>query len=104
MTGLRLRDDPDARRFTAHADGGVAVLEYRREGDRLRLVHTGVPEALEGKGVGSRLVRFALDQARERGLKVWPDCPFVAAYIRRHPEYLDLVDEAFPGRAGLERS
>jgi uncharacterized protein len=51
--------------------------------------HTEVPPADEGKGIGARLVRAALDDARQRGFKIVPACSFVAAFIRRHPEYND---------------
>ena len=57
----------------------------------ITLVHTDVDPKWEGQGVGSELVRGALDDLRARGLKVRPLCPFVAAFIRRHPEYEDLV-------------
>ena len=100
---LRIEDVPDRNRFETRVDGIAAEVEYRVEGDTLRLIHTNVPEELEGRGVGSRLARFALEEARRRRLRVWPDCPFVAAYIRRHPEYLDLVHTDFPRRAELER-
>jgi hypothetical protein len=61
-------------------------------------VHTEVEEAVEGTGVGSQLVREALDDFRARGLGVVPVCPFVSAYLRRHPEYADVVgvDSATP--------
>ena len=86
-----MRDVPEADRFEAHVDDVLATLDYAREGDVLRLVHTEGPTALAGRGVGSRLVRGALDAARERGLRVVPECGFVAAYLRRHPEVQDLV-------------
>lgn len=68
----------------------------------LVLVHTDVPPELEGRGVGGRLVQGVLETARERGTKIFPACPFVHAYIRRHPEYLDLVSARYPRRAELE--
>lgn len=95
MDGIEIRDNPEEGRFETTVDGHTAVLRYRIEGDRIRLVHTGVPEPLEGRGIGSRLARFALDSARRRGLAVWPDCPFVASYIRRHPERRDQLDPGF---------
>ena len=61
------------------------------EDDRIVFTHTLVPHAIEGKGVGSKLIRAALDSARDQGLKVVPQCPFVAVYIDRHPEYRDLI-------------
>lgn len=60
----------------------------------LLFTHTEVLPAHEGKGLGSRLIAFALSEARRRGLQAIPACPFVAAYIRKHPEYLDLVAES----------
>ena len=69
----------------------AGFIAYRRGEGVLTLVHTDVDPRWEGKGVGSELVRGALDDLRARGLKVRPLCPFVAAYIRRHPEYNDLV-------------
>jgi predicted GNAT family acetyltransferase len=100
---IEIRDNPEAGRFETTVEGETAVLEYVRDPGRLRLVHTGVPSPLEGRGIGSRLARHALDRARADGLDVWPDCPFVAVYIRRHPEYLDLVPDDFPRRDRLER-
>lgn len=88
---VEVRDVPEADRFEARVDDALATLDYVQEGDTLRLVHTEVPEALAGRGVGSRLVRGALDAARERGLRIAPECGFVAAYLRRHPEVQDLV-------------
>ncbi len=101
MTDPTIQDRADEQRFVAEVDGHEAELEYAREGGRLRLIHTSVPEAVEGRGVGSALARHALDRAREQGLTVWPDCPFVAAWIERHPDYQDLVDPGFPRRKEL---
>jgi predicted GNAT family acetyltransferase len=84
-------DDTAAHRFEAQLPGGTAFIDYRMNGDAIVFTHTEVPEALEGHGVGNALVRFALDSARARGLSVVPLCPFVAAFIRRNPEYADLI-------------
>ena len=82
----------DASRFEIRDAGGVAVLEYQREGDRVVMTHTEVPEAIEGSGYGSALAKTALAWAREQGLRVEPVCPFVNAYVRkRAAEYRDLV-------------
>jgi uncharacterized protein len=89
---MTVTDRPSELRYEIEADGEVAgFLMYRIEPGVLELVHTDVDPRFEGKGVGAALVQGVLDDVRARGLKVRPYCPFVAAYIRRHPEYEDLV-------------
>ena len=77
--------------FELDVDGLRAVAAYQLEGDTIVFTHTLVPKKLEGHGVGSKLIRGALDATRDRGLKVVPQCPFVKAYIDRHAEYRDLL-------------
>ncbi len=89
-----VRDNPAARRFELDVDGERAVAFYRVEGDTMLFTHTEVPARLQGRGIGSRLVRGALGAARARGLRVRPLCSFVADYIGRHPEVQYLVDSA----------
>jgi predicted GNAT family acetyltransferase len=79
------------RRFELESDGYVAFSDYRRNNSVLTIVSTKVPKELEGRGIGSRLVRGALKIAREQGLKVVPKCPFVKAYIDKHSEFADLL-------------
>jgi predicted GNAT family acetyltransferase len=96
---LTLKDNPAELRYEAMSGGHLlAEIRYRKEPGLIVLVHTEVAPSAEGTGVGSRLVKAALDDIRARGLLVAPYCPFVAAYIRRHPEYRDLVgvDPATP--------
>ena len=89
---MTVADRPAELRYEIEVDGEVAgFLLYRREPGVLELVHTDVDPKWEGKGVGAALVQGALDDVRARGLKVRPFCPFVRAYLRRHPEYEDLV-------------
>ncbi len=90
---MEVRDNPAASRFEMAIGDAVAFVEYSRAGDRIALTHTEVPEALSGQGVGSKLVRGTLDAVRAEGSKVVPRCEFVAAYIERHPEYRDLLDD-----------
>jgi uncharacterized protein len=78
-------------RFELERDGHVAFLTYTLAGHVLGLVHTEVPDALRGSGIGSSLVKSALDWARDHQLKIDVTCPFVAEYIKTHPEYADLV-------------
>ncbi len=97
------RDDPETRvvhepersRFQVTLGGGTAELRYQRLGKTLVLVHTGVPPELEGRGIGGALVRAAFDHVRGHGMVVVPLCPFVRAYLKRHPEYLELVDPEY---------
>lgn len=76
-------------RYELETEHGLAFAVYRDEGNRRVFTHTEVPPADEGKGVGSRLVREALDHTRRQGLAISPACSFVAAFVRRHPEYVD---------------
>ena len=84
-------DHPDQNRYEMPLEGGLAFVAYRRAGEVLILDHAEVPPAVEGQGVGSRLVRATLEDIRARGLKVTPRCGFVRAYMRRHPEFSDLL-------------
>jgi uncharacterized protein len=79
-------DDQAGSRFIVVADGEVAELMYRLQGDRLVLIHTGVPEALEGRGIGSMLAAAAIDEAKRRGLTIVPLCPFVTSWLEHHPD------------------
>ncbi len=89
-----VKDNPAASRFEMATGGAVAFVEYSRAGDgRIALLHTEVPEALSGQGVGSKLVRGVLDALRAERAKIVPRCEFVAAYVERHPEYRDMVAE-----------
>jgi predicted GNAT family acetyltransferase len=78
-------------RFELERDGLVAYLEYNLTGKVLQLIHTEVSEALQGKGMASALAQSALEWAREHQVKVDVICPYVAAYLKKHPEYSDLV-------------
>jgi uncharacterized protein len=78
-------------RFELERYGHVATLLYTLAGHVLGLIETEVPEALKGTGTGSALVKSALDYAREHHLKVDVTCPFVAGYLKKHPEYSDIV-------------
>ncbi|PJF44800.1 MAG: N-acetyltransferase [Phototrophicales bacterium] len=72
-------------------DGQKAILDYRLEGQRIIFTHAEVPPQWEGRGIGSQLVKMALDDARQQGLQVQALCSFVRAYIARHPEYHDIA-------------
>ena len=89
---LTVTDVPEAGRYEARADDRVLGLAaYQRQGDQVVFTHTEVDPDAEGGGVGSTLVRGALDDVRARGLRAVPRCSFVRAWIDRHPDYADLV-------------
>lgn len=85
-----VRHNPSEHRFEALVEGHLAVCDYRLDAGVAQLYHTAVPAALEGRGIAAALVRAALDWARTEGLRVRPSCSYVAVYMRRHPETLDL--------------
>ncbi len=88
---LKVLHNQDAQRFEIHIGEYMPVLDYRLDSETITFTHTGIPRELEGNGVGSLIVRVGLDYAREQGYKVVPLCSFVAAYIRLHAEYSDLL-------------
>jgi predicted GNAT family acetyltransferase len=100
---VRVADNPSEGRFDLFADGELAGSAYYRiEDDAIAFTHTEVDDAYEGQGLGSRLASSALDEVRGRGLAVLPYCPFMRAYIQRHPEYLELVADGDRSRFGLK--
>jgi predicted GNAT family acetyltransferase len=96
---IHVIDNPDAERYEAQLDGEVGFLAYSQHGDRIVLIHTEVPSAIEGRGVAASLAKYALEDAHRRHWSVIPSCPYVLSYIRRHPEYLPLVAESWRGKA-----
>jgi uncharacterized protein len=88
----RVVDNPAERRYEAAIGDRLAgIVTYRLRPGQIVFLHTEVLPAFEGRGIGSRLAAGVLDDARARGLSVVPRCPFIAAYIRRHPDYASLV-------------
>lgn len=90
-TGAAVRDNPAAQRFEMETPAGLAVAEYRRDGDTLIVFHTEVPAALRGQGYGDKLVHGVLEDVRRRKLKIVPRCWFVRGFVEQHPEYRDLL-------------
>lgn len=98
---LTVTDNPDARRFELHqGDAVVGWIDYLPAGASVIFSHTEIVPGHEQQGFGSVLVRHALDDMRERGTTVIPTCPFTAAFIQRHPEYVAVVDPSLRGRFG----
>jgi uncharacterized protein len=91
-TGVKVSDAPDAGRYEARrGEELVGFSAYERRGNVVVFTHTEVDDEHEGEGVGGELARAALDDVRRRGLRVIARCPFVAAWIQRHPDYADLL-------------
>jgi predicted GNAT family acetyltransferase len=91
-----IRDNPQRHRFEIDlGDGSLAIADYQLREGRIVFTHTEVPPHWEGQGLGTRLIEYALNSARKRGLEVVPICPFFAAYIKTHPEVQDLLDPAY---------
>ncbi|WP_448204642.1 GNAT family N-acetyltransferase [Azospirillum sp. sgz302134] len=91
-----VKNNAAMKRYELTVNGATAFVTYALSEGRIALLHTEVPESLSGQGIGSALARGALDDARASGRKVVPHCTFMAGYIKRHPEYQDLVAEPGP--------
>ena len=102
MPEITISDQPERHRYEIAADGvRVGFAQYRESPGELAVTHVEVDDAVGSHGLGSRLVAFLLQDARERGLAVVPLCPFAREYIVRHPEHDDLVPEARRAALGL---
>ena len=103
LDDLVIDDDRAAERYEARLRDAPPAAEpsfaaYWRHGDVVTFTHTEVPRELEGRGVASRLVKAALDDVRARGLHAAPMCPYVTQWLRRHHDYLDVVDPGYRAR------
>ena len=97
-----VRDNVERKRFEIDLGGGAfAFAEYTLPEGIIMFTHTEVPPEHGGKGIGKALIRAGLKSARERGLKVIPICPFFAAYIQKHPEEQDLLDDVWRRKLGI---
>lgn len=90
---IPLKDNKDDQAFEMDISGNIAFIGYEEDGDTIILTHTEVPEALEGKGIGSVLVTKTLNYIEAEGRKIIAQCPFVASYIKRHPEWNRIVEK-----------
>ncbi|MEF9996524.1 MAG: GNAT family N-acetyltransferase [Burkholderiaceae bacterium] len=90
-TTIEVTHNPAASRFETTVDGLLCEATYRREGEVLLMHHTGVPRALEGRGIAAQLVAAAFAHARANGLRIQPLCSYVRGWAARHPEVSDLL-------------
>ena len=98
-SGPSVLDNRAASQFEIDVDGHVGYLAYRRDGTRLILIHTEVPQQLEGQGIGAKLVTAAIDEAAEQHLTVVPLCEFAMGWLERHPEVAARVPIEWPSNA-----
>ncbi|MGC4092754.1 MAG: GNAT family N-acetyltransferase [Polyangiaceae bacterium] len=89
-----VEDNREQHRFELEVDGRLAVAVYRRAAGVVTFTHTEVPPELGGHGIGSRLARGALELVRQSGDKIIARCPFIAAFVQKHPEFQDLLADA----------
>jgi len=85
----------EENQFELHTKGGIAFVEFIREGEKVYLTHTETPENLRGKGVAAELVKQTLQCARDNGLTVVPSCSYVAKYVNEHTEWNDILSEGY---------
>jgi predicted GNAT family acetyltransferase len=98
---LTIADNPERHRYEALLGGEKAgYSEYELQPGRVVFTHTVVRTKFEGRGIGSRLAKFAIEDVRGRGLRITPICPFIRAWLRRHSEYDEIVD--FPSEDSAE--
>lgn len=88
---ITVRHNTAEHRFEAEVEGQFSVAEYSQREGEITFTHTYTPAPLRGRGIAEKLVRTALDYAREQRLRVVPACSYVATYVQRHPEYQSLV-------------
>ncbi|MEO8713216.1 MAG: GNAT family N-acetyltransferase [Parafilimonas sp.] len=95
MKKVEIINNTKQQQFEVVENNELAILVYRFHKDDLALMHTEVPDALSGKGIASALAKHAFEWAKEYSKKVMVYCPFVASYLKRHPEYDFLVDKNY---------
>ena|ERR1700722_1379316 len=102
VDSIQVADAPERERYELSIDGALGgFTAYRTRPGLIAFIHTEVDEHLQGRGLADRLIRFALEDARARGLAVLPFCPFIKAFIERHREFETLVPETYRGQFGL---
>ncbi len=90
----KVRHDEDQQRYVLEVNGqALGFAQYQEEGDRQVFTHTEIDESLAGQGMGSTLVRESLNDARQRGKRIVPVCEFIAAYVKKHPDWNDIVEQ-----------
>jgi predicted GNAT family acetyltransferase len=95
MSKTAFKVNEEENQFELHTQGGVAFLEFIREGEKIYLTHTETPEALRGKGIAADLVKQSLQCAKDNGLTVVPSCSYVAHYVNNHTEWNTILSAGY---------
>ena len=101
MTDTDIRDNKDLNRYELSVSNDVAVVTYNLSEPNLMITETLVPVALEGQGIASRLTKYVLEDAKNRGLLILPVCPFFSSYLQKHPEHAEAVHPTYRGILGI---
>ena len=96
-----IHDNAEAKRYELTVDGQTAVVLYNTTAGGLMITETIVPVPLEGRGLASRMARHVLADLKARGLVILPTCPFFAGYLKKHPEYAEVVHPSYRIALGL---
>lgn len=92
---VKIKENTEKKRFEAEVENRIALIEYIRAEDKMYLTHTEVPTELEGKGIASSMARQVLQRIKDENLKLVPLCPFIASYIKRHPEWKEILAKGY---------
>ncbi|OAD92219.1 acetyltransferase [Aequorivita soesokkakensis] len=92
---VKIKENKEKKRFEAEVENKLALIEYIRAEDKMYLTHTEVPSELEGKGIASSMAKQVLQQIKDENLKLVPLCPFIASYVKRHPEWKEILAEGY---------
>ena len=96
LKNLEVVKNEETKRFELTVDGYIAFIDYKQDNHIIKLIHTEVPEELGGRGVAAALVEKTLVYLEEHEHSLFPYCPYVYAYIKKHPAWKRIVDPTFP--------
>ena len=92
---VKIKENTEKKRFEVEVENKIALIEYIRAEDKMYLTHTEVPTELEGKGIASSMAKQVLQHIKDENLKLVPLCPFIASYIKRHPEWKEILAKGY---------
>lgn len=90
---IEVKDNPAKHRFEATVEGQTAFIDYKLQPGLMQVLHTEVPQELEGRGIAGAMTKYALEHIAAKNLQLLPLCPYMRAYLKKHPEYQHLVKD-----------